>query len=259
MKVGVILYKDTIENMNKSFIEKILYSKINPFPYLISSIMAGIFLALSGFAAITVGNMCSNSFIPEKIAMGMIFSTALSLVIMAGGDLFTGSNLYSGFLLFRNDNRRKVKMIIEFSILCWFGNFIGSWIMILLYNLSGLCFGELLDYFVNVSTIKVNLSITEMIIRGILCNICVCLAVWCCKRMSSESGKLMMIFWCILVFMVCGFEHSIANMSIIGIGVLNGYIHIDDYINNLIFVTIGNVIGGMLFVALPYHCIKNNR
>ena len=78
--------------------------------------------------------------------------------------------------------------------------------------------------------------------------------------MKSESGKLIMIFWCIFVFMVCGFEHSIANMSSIGISLFTGKVGIGAYLYNVVVVTLGNMVGGILGVALPYHLIsKENK
>lgn len=77
---------------------------------------------------------------------------------------------------------------------------------------------------------KLVLGVGEILVRAILCNILVCLAVWCGTKMKTESGKLIMIFWCILIFMTCGFEHSIADMSIIGIGVANGGITVGQYL-----------------------------
>lgn len=68
-----------------------------------------------------------------------------------------------------------------------------------------------------------------------------------------------MIFWCIFVFMVCGFEHSIANMSIVGVAVANGTVGIGQYFYSVLLATVGNMIGGVLFVALPYHIISKDK
>ena len=68
-----------------------------------------------------------------------------------------------------------------------------------------------------------------------------------------------MIFWCIFVFMVCGFEHSVANMSIIGVALVNGYVSIGQYVYNVLLATIGNMIGAIVFVALPYHLISKEK
>ena len=115
------------------------------------------------------------------------------------------------------------------------------------------------DYFIKISTGKVTLGPVELITRAILCNILVCLAVWCGTKLKSESGKLIMIFWCILVFMVCGFEHSIANMSILGVGLVNGGITVGQYCYSVLLATVGNMIGGAIFVALPYHLISKEK
>ena len=91
----------------------------------------------------------------------------------------------------------------------------------------------------------------------------VCLAVWCGTKMKSESGKLIMIFWCIYVFMICGFEHSVANMTVMAVGLLdpNGVagISVGGYVHNLLWVTLGNMLGGIFFVAWPYYMIQKKK
>ena len=119
---------------------------------------------------------------------------------------------------------------------------------------------DVVSYFHAVAASKVALGPLEMVVRGILCNICVCLAIWCGVRMKSESGKLIMTIWCILIFMVCGFEHSIANMSIIGIALVNAAgpeVSVTGYLVNLFFVTIGNILGAIFFVTLPYQKMRH--
>ena len=84
-----------------------------------------------------------------------------------------------------------------------------------------------------------------------------CLAVWCSVRLKDEAARLIMVVWCILIFMICGFEHSIANMTIIGTALLNTTqdVTLSGYVWNLVFVTLGNMVGGTVFVALPYHLV----
>lgn len=116
-----------------------------------------------------------------------------------------------------------------------------------------------LDFFATTAVAKVSLTPVQMLLRGILCNICVCLAVWCSFKMNSESGKLVMIAWCILIFMICGFEHSIANMSIVGVALVNGKVALSGYLLNLAFVSVGNILGGLCFVALPYFAVAKQK
>ena len=119
--------------------------------------------------------------------------------------------------------------------------------------------GGIGDYFENLAITKTTTAPVPLFIKAILCNILVCLAVWCGIKMKSESGKLIMIFWCIFVFMVCGFEHSIANMSSIGVSLITGKVGIGAYFYNVIIVTLGNMVGGVLGVALPYHLISKEK
>ena len=107
---------------------------------------------------------------------------------------------------------------------CWIGNLIASLLCVVAFQLTGLPTagdGAIADYFIKISSAKVSLGVGQILVRAILCNILVCLAVWCATKMKTESGKLIMIFWCIFIFMVCGFEHSIANMSVLAVGLMN--------------------------------------
>lgn len=107
---------------------------------------------------------------------------------------------------------------------------------------------------------KMSAGALQLFVRGILCNILVCLAVWCGFRCKSDSGKLIMVFWCLFAFIVCGFEHSIANMTQLSVALLNPAglpITLSGYFYNLIVVTLGNIVGGIVFVALPYFLATN--
>lgn len=119
--------------------------------------------------------------------------------------------------------------------------------------------GAIGDYFVNLAANKTTTAPVPLFMKAVLCNILVCLAVWCGIKMKSESGKLIMIFWCIFVFMICGFEHSIANMSSIGVSLLTGKVGIGPYLYNVVIVTLGNMVGGIVGVALPYHIISKDK
>ena len=117
-------------------------------------------------------------------------------------------------------------------------------------------------YFTATAAAKSALDAGAMFVRGILCNICVCLAVWCSVRMKSESGKLIMVIWCILIFMLCGFEHSVANMSIISQVLIHGGapgVSLPLYLKSLLFVSAGNIVGGVGFVALPYAVMAQKK
>ncbi|UWP60323.1 formate/nitrite transporter family protein [Ruminococcus gauvreauii] len=235
--------------------------KKNPWGYLMASVIAGMFIAFGSFVCMTIGGiMIADNAATAKLISSLSFASALSLVVMAGSELFTGNNFVMACASFA----KKVSWFdtIKLWIICFFGNLIGSWIAVILYHMTGLTKNsDVVSYFATVSAAKLSLSPLEMITRGILCNILVCLAVWCSIKMQSEAAKLIMILWCIFLFMMCGFEHSIANMSIIGVGLLHpltadATISVNYYITDLFFVTLGNMIGGIVFVALPYYWIS---
>jgi formate/nitrite transporter len=102
---------------------------------------------------------------------------------------------------------------------------------------------------------KMGAGPVALLMRGILCNFLVCLAVWSAGRATSDAGKLIMIFWCLFAFITTGFEHSVANMTYIPLGIFLGA----DvswgafFIANLLPVTIGNLIGGAVVVPFAYY------
>ena len=108
---------------------------------------------------------------------------------------------------------------------------------------------------IKTAEIKISLPPEQLFIRGIFCNILVCLAVWCTFRLKTETSKLIMIFWCLFAFVTSGFEHSIANMSLLVIGAT---ITVAGSLYNLFFVTLGNILGGVL-LGVTYHYISNKK
>jgi nitrite transporter NirC len=102
---------------------------------------------------------------------------------------------------------------------------------------------------------KMSLSGWELFVRGVLCNWLVCLAVWMAGRMQSETGKLLVIFWCLLAFVGSGFEHSIANQSLLGLALFHPHpdaVSWGGFLWNQTWVVLGNVIGGSVFVGGAY-------
>lgn len=228
--------------------------------YFVSAILAGLFVGFGVILSYTVGgtlNEAGSSF--TKIVMGLSFSVALSLVIFAGAELFTSNALVmtSGCL----GEEIKFNDLIKIWVVSYFGNFIGSVLIATLYYASGLWRGISGEYMAEYAMNKINVIPGELFIRGILCNILVCLAVWCCYRMKDELGKILMITLCVYVFFTTGFEHSIANMSLLTIGNLVPYgdVNLIGSLYNLLFVTLGNIVGGVVFVAIPYYIISTNK
>lgn len=240
---------------------KLKLMKNNPLGYFVSSMLAGGFVAFGGFLTFVMGTPLKAANDPMmKFIMALCFASALSLVIAAGSELFTGNNFVMAAASF--GKRVSWGDTVKVWIFCYLGNLAGAWLMVLLFWLTGVPGGEVGEMFAATTAAKMSLTPVQMLARSVFCNIMVCLGVWCSIKMKSESGKLIMAVWCILIFMVCGGEHSVANMSIMGIGLLNAgseAVSIGGYVYNLAIVTIGNIIGGALFVALPYYLISRQK
>ena len=135
--------------------------------------------------------------------------------------------------------------VLKIWIYSFLGNFIGIIIFAYIFVKSGSNFEIIKNYIEPIAQNKVNLSILEMVFRGILCNFSVCLAVYSGTRLKSETGKIIMMFFCVFTFVIAGFEHSIANLAIFAIShFISGAIPIMSIFNNIIWVVIGNIIGG---------------
>jgi formate/nitrite transporter len=236
---------------------------------LVLGILAGAYIGFGGLLSSTVTfDMPAHFGIGfTKFIGGAVFSTGLMLVVIAGAELFTGNNLMLTSTLAKEISFRTM---LQRWILVYAANFIGSIILALLFYLSGLwkTGGNALGQTaVNIAYGKVSLGFWEAIIRGIGCNWLVCLAVWMALAARQTIGKIFAIFFPIMAFVAIGFEHCVANMYFIPTGIfLKSWAGIPApagidatvlnwgsfAVRNLIPVTIGNVIGGGLFVGMSY-------
>jgi len=261
------------EIANKTIQVGIKKTSISSTESFILSILAGVFIAFASEGS----NMAAfNLFAkPEtyglgKVLAGAIFGTGLMLVVIAGGELFTGNTLIIISVL-----KGKVKfstMLKNWSIV-YLGNFIGSVLIAYMMFKSGLFnsgANVLGGVTIKIASYKVGLSFMSALYLGIMCNWLVCLAVWMSFGSNNMIGKLFAMFFPIWLFITSGFEHSIANMYYIPAGIMAkanaGWVaesHLSKEIlaqlnwgnlvtKNLIPVTIGNIIGGAVFVGMAY-------
>ena len=221
--------------------------------YIMLSMLAGMFVGFGVLLVFTLSGALDGA--PyTKLVMGIGFSVALSLVIIAGAELFTGNNLVmtAGYL------KKTVNIgdVIKLWVICWLGNLLGSMLLALIFNATGLYSGATLDAMIGAAEMKMTAGFVPLLTRGMLCNMLVCLAVWSAFRCKTESGKLIMVFWCILAFFTTGFEHSVANMTLLTLSLINNggnaAITFGGYCFNLLVVTLGNMIGAIVLVAIPY-------
>ncbi|NME96338.1 formate/nitrite transporter family protein [Clostridium cochlearium] len=229
--------------------------------YLLASMLAGIYVGFGILLIFSIGGMLSSTNSPfTKIIMGVSFGIALSLVLVAGSELFTGNNL----IMTVGALEKKItwKSALNVWIFSYIGNFIGSFLLGIMFVYSGLAKGNIGKFILNGAKGKITAPSLELFIRGILCNMLVCLAVWCFFKLKEEGAKLIMVFWCLFAFITTGFEHSIANMTLFSVAYIIPHgveITLLGLMNNLLWVTLGNFIGGALFIGWTYWYISKKQ
>ncbi|MBN2851317.1 MAG: formate/nitrite transporter family protein [Clostridia bacterium] len=265
--------KEIAEYTVESGLKKTLLS---PVKMIILGILAGVFIAFasegSNMAAFNLW-ASPDTYGLGKVLAGAIFGTGLMLVVIAGGELFTGNTLIIMSVLQR---KAKFSGMMKNWSLVYIGNFIGSFFIAYMIvhsgqlNASGALLGATT---IKIASYKVSLSFMEAFYLGIMCNWLVCLAVWMAYGAKDMIGKLMAIFFPIWLFITSGFEHSVANMYYIPAGILAkaNPVYYEAAINagvsaekmnalnwgsfithNLIPVTIGNIVGGGVLVGMVY-------
>jgi len=235
--------------------KKAEYLGANPTGYLIHSALAGIYVGFAIVLIFAIGAPLAAASSPfTKLVMGASFGIALSLVIFAGSELFTGNNMVMAVgALKRTVSPASLGAV---WIVSFIGNLLGSLAFAWLIVESGV-FGAApqLDFVMRTAETKMHLPTSELFVRGILCNWLVCLAVWSTFRVQGDGAKLAMIFWCLFAFIGAGFEHSVANMTLLGIALFEQHpeaISWGGFVHNLVPVTLGNIAGGALFVGGAY-------
>lgn len=217
---------------------------------LVLAILAGAFIGLGGAAYTMVMTGADASFGPHRLLGGVVFSLRLILVIVGGAELFTGNAL---MVMAAVDGHIKPSELMANWTVVYMGNFAGATAIALAVSLAGLLDGPAGDTAMKFAIAKVELGWIEAFVRGVLCNMLVCLAVWLTIAARTVTGKILAIIWPISTFVLLGLEHSVANMFLIPQGMLAGaQIETSAFVANLAIVTLGNILGGAGGVALTY-------
>lgn len=233
--------------------------KESRFKYFVLSMLAGIYVGFGILLIFSIGGTIGDS--PYKrLLMGISFGIALSLVIIAGGELFTGNNM----IMTVASLHKKVKWSETLKVwgYSFLGNLAGSILLGALFVLGGGSKGSVGEFFIKISAAKMSGDWIELFFKGILCNMLVCLAILTSVKLKEETAKLIMIFWCLFAFITSGFEHSVANMTIFAVGLLaphGGALNLGGFFANMIPVTLGNMVGGALFIGVSYWFIGKNK
>lgn len=238
-------------------------------------LMAGAFIAFGGAASSVAAHGVADVGLARSIA-GAIFPVGLMLVVFTGSELFTGNSLMIMAVI---DKKITLLKMIRNLVVVYFANFIGALIIDVLVFLSGqfdFSGGGLGAYTIKVALAKTSIAPVTAVISGILCNILVCLAIVLAGTAKDSIGRIFGIFFPIAAFVVCGFEHCVANMFYIPAGMLaatnTAYVQKAQELygitahqcsslthfagtESLLFVTIGNIIGGVLFVGVVLYMV----
>jgi nitrite transporter NirC len=231
----------------------------SPVRYAVQAALAGAYVGVAVvLMAATAGPFLAATNPGTKLVQGGVFGIALTLVVFAGAELFTGANMVMliGWI------KGKVKGIdaLLVNLAALIGNLVGAIVFAGMVHAAGVLdavaktggkpAGDGLIAALVKS--KMHASDGQLFWRAVLCNTLVCLGLWMAARTKSEVAKLIVLFWVLLAFVASGFEHSVANMTIFALAVMHGDATWGDLVHNLLLTVPGNIVGGAVVVGAAY-------
>jgi len=229
--------------------------------FLASSVFAGAFVGVAVVLLASVAGPFAAANSPAaKLVQGLVFGVALTLVVFAGAELFTGNVM----VMLQGLAAGTVGLggLLAVWTASAVGNLIGSVGFAAIVNAGGTLAapagsargkmgpGEAL--IAAAITAKRAATGPQLFWRSVLCNALVCLALWMASRTRSDAAKLIVLWWALLAFVASGFEHSVANMTVFSIGIFQGHAVWADLWRNLAWTVPGNIVGGGVLVGLGY-------
>lgn len=231
--------------------EKAALSKAAPPRYLTRCAIAGAFI----FVGVLLSSLSAAWFYADqpslsKLLGSVTFSAALILIVLLGGELFTGTNLVMGISLY--EGAVSLRAVLRVWFLTYIGNFIGIFLLCLLLAGSEASKEGLRAYLTLIIPGKLAYPWYTLLLRGVLCNFLVCVGVFAGFRLKSETGKAIVICLVVTTFVLAGLEHSIANLAYFSLYTLYlGPSLLSAMGWNLLWVTLGNLLGGSVLLGLP--------
>ena len=236
-------------------------------PLLLLGVLAGAFIGLGAMFFVLVKSDATLGFASAQVMGGLVFSLGLLLVVVAGAELFTGNNLLA--MAWADGKISSTEVLRNWGLVC-LANFVGAAGLALLVFASGhtqLNGGAIGLQVVKIALAKQDLSFGHAFLRGVLCNVLVCMAVWMAMAGRSVVDKAVAIVLPVTAFVAAGFEHSIANMYLMPLAMLVQHfgpqagpataatVSWAGMLGNLVPVIAGNLLGGSVLVGLAYHVI----
>lgn len=255
------MYNETINSVCDSAVAKAKLSNKSIPAYLIHAAMAGAYVGLGIILIFAIGTTLHKADSPfTGLAMAATFGIALSLVIIAGADLFTGNTMVLPMAAF--SKRVTWKDVGRVLLYSYIGNCIGS-VLVAYFAYEAGTFSADPSWVLTIAAKKMNAPFLPLFFKAALCNWLVVLAVWSAFRCKTESGKLVMIWWCLLAFIGSGYEHSIANMTLLTLANFLPHdaatISWQGWVDNLIPVTLGNIFSGAILMAGAYFFVQKGN
>ncbi len=226
--------------------------------------LAGAFIGFGALFSTLVTSDATLGFALARLLAGVTFSLGLVLVVVAGAELFTGNNL---LVMAWGDRKISTYELLRNWLVVYLSNFVGAIglaLLVLWSNHADMANGAIGAQYVKIAAAKIAMPFAEAFFKGVLCNALVCLAVWLALAGHTVTDKVLAIVFPISAFVAAGFEHSVANMYFIPLGILlhgagYGAVNADvswlGFAHNLLPVTLGNLFGGSVMVALVYYLI----
>lgn len=218
-------------------------------------VLAGMYIALGGVSSTIVNNL-GKGFNPQitKILVGLTFTIGIVAVVVGGAELFTGNILMFGATL---DKKTKLGNLLYNWLKVYLYNFIGALLIVAIVFYSNILSDGTKELFVNIYNAKTSQGFLELFVKGIGCNILVCLSVWLATASKEIIAKVFASAFPVAIFIICGFEHCVANMFYLPIAMMiSGTCDILTVLHNLVPVTLGNIVGGMILITFYYYAYK---
>ncbi len=251
------MYLETVDNFAGMARKKIEFLRTSPLGFWISAMLAGAYVGLGIILIFSIGSDVDPAY--RALIMGASFGIALVLVVFAGADLFTGHTMFMPLGLLRG--RIGWSDLASAWVVSWLGNLVGAGVLAALFVAGG--GGAVLHsksgFLLTVAAAKMNAPAAALFCRAILCNWLVCLALWMSARMTSDAAKCIAIFWCLFAFIGSGYEHSVANMTLLTIALLGAHpdtVSVAGMAHNLLWVTLGNIVSGALIMGVGYWAVS---
>lgn len=230
-------------------------------------VLAGADIGLGALFYTLVASDPSLSFAVARLLGGFVFCLGLILVVVAGAELFTGNNL---LVMAWAEGRISSRELLRNWSVVYLANLAGALglaVIVVLANHGAMNGGAVAATYVKIAAAKAGLPFAEAFFKGVLCNLLVCLAVWLTLAGHSVTDKIVAILFPITAFVAAGFEHSVANMYFLPIGILlkseatlaavpaAAQLDWAGAVHNLVAVTLGNIVGGAVLVAAVYYLV----